>query len=147
MKDKVVIDLNKLVVAKDKAGGFAINGDGEDLLIELKQARNQVEELYAEALNKVYEQAIEYDPNAKAIDGSRIRLTFSEAGSKYVIKDFAKVDAKFIKVTPHVNTDEVDEYYEHRLELPAGVETNPERNTSVRLRIKGNGNDSDEESL
>jgi hypothetical protein len=136
IKAKIVIDLNKLVVARDEAGQFSINGDGEDLLIRLRKARDEVDQLYKDGLNKVYDQAREYDPNARAIDGKKVRVNFSPAGAKYVIKDFAKVETKYIKVTPSVNTDEVDEYYEHHLELPAGVIPNPERNISAKLSIK-----------
>lgn len=139
---KITIDLNKLVVAKDKSGDFVLNDAGGDELVKIAKAMEQIEDLYNQAKAKVHEQAIEYDPNVKAIDGHRVRIGFSATGAKYLV-DPLTADKKFVKAKLTPDTDEIDEYYEHHLELPEGVQPNEERGVSVRLTIKDDDNDTE----
>lgn len=137
----IKIDLNKLVVSKDKAGDFILNEAGGDELIKLKEAKTQIKELYDIAKKKLFEAAQEYDPNVKAIDGHKVRVSISGSGAKYLIDE--TVDDKFVTTKLNPNTDEIDEYYEHQLELPEGVKPNPERGVSVKLTIKDDSNNTE----
>ena len=134
---KIVIDLSELIVAKDKAGEFAINVEGQDHLVKLAEAKNQIDELYKTALQKLADQAFEYDKNVKLIDSHKVRVSFSRVGKKYQA-DIDKVEPEFVKTVKSLDTDRVGDYMKRHEELPKHVKLMPDndRPLSIRLKVK-----------
>ncbi len=75
-----------------------------------------------------------YGDNWQVIDGERVKIVKSPIGSVYDIAD--TTSAKFVVVKKSANTKAIEDFVVKNSKLPKGVELNPDRGWSMRIKVK-----------
>lgn len=113
-------------------------------LAAVAEARGKVEgalEL-VETLEREVKRAINdrakalYGKDWTAIEGPGYKITRSFTGSVYDVVAPDKVDPKLVNITVRADTKAIDDYVETKDTLPAGIERNPNRAESIRIKVK-----------
>ena len=134
---KIDIDkLEKLVVDSDK---IFLTPEGEEVLMQLLEIRQQVEDAIDAAEAKLEETGIKIDPNFSSIQSNKVKVYYRAFGSRYKIdpslvdqlpKNLYKVITKYNAVS-----DEIDKYANDNKGLPLGI-IEPERKKQITFSLK-----------
>lgn len=138
---KITIDLDNLKKLSKKGSEIFLRPEAEEELIAIHEAREQVEELYKEAKEKLKEEALKKNPNFSSIESDKVKVYYRAFGSQYRV-DEANLDkipegiAKK-KVSYSVDTKELNKFVKEKGKLPVGIKT-VERNKQITFKPKKN---------
>ena len=134
---KIDIDkLEKLIVDSDK---IFLTPEGEDVLIQLLDIRDQVENAIDTAKKKLEETGLKIDPNFTSIQASKVKVYYRAFGARYKIdpslvdklpKNLYEISTKYNAVA-----DEIEKYAEENKGLPLGV-IEAERSKTISFGLK-----------
>ncbi len=132
--------LGALLVDSDK---IFLTPEGEDVLIQLLDVRQQVEDAIDAAKKKLEETALKIDPNFSSIQASKVKVYFRAFGARY------KVDPSLVDKLPknlyevstryNANAEEVEKYAEEHKGLPLGI-IEAERTKTISFGLKNADN-------
>ena len=134
---KLLLDSELITNACIDAQKFAISADAEKSLVQLLDIKDKIDEFVEIVKDGIVKEALKFDPNFTSVSGDKIKIEYRETGAKYGLIDHETVDGKFVTLTERmaVNTDEVEQYWEHHGILPAGV-IRKERKKTVIIKRK-----------
>lgn len=114
--------LDKLLVEADK---IFLTPEGEKVLIQLLELREQVELAIDEAKKKLEETALKISPDFTSIQADKVKVYFRAFGARY------KIDSSFIdtlpknlyeiKTTYNAVAEEIEKTLEETGKLPQGI--------------------------
>jgi len=129
--------LAKLVVDADK---IFLTPEGEEVLMQLLDIRQQVEDAINAAKKKLEETALKVDPNFSSIQASNVKVYYRAFGARYKIdeslidklpKNLYETSIKFNAVAK-----EIEKYAEENKGLPQGI-IEAERTKTITFSLKG----------
>ena len=107
---------------------YRVKKQAEDILDSLKT----IEETVKGAIKSRAEEL--YGPEWEAVKGKNYKITRSSTGAVFSIA--GKVQKKFIVVKESVDTKAVNAYIKEKGKLPAGLEYNASRGSSIRITVQ-----------
>ena len=112
---------------------FAISAESEKSLIQLLDIKEKIDEFVEIVKDGIVKEALKFDPNFTSISGDKIKLEYRETGSKFALVDNETVEGKFVTMTERlsVKTDEVEQYWQQRGVLPAGITCKERKKTLI----------------
>ena len=134
---KLVLDSEQITNACIDAQKFAISAESEKSLVQLLDIKEKIDEFVEIVKDGIVKEALKFDPNFTSISGDKIKLEYRETGSKFALVDNETVEGKFVTMTERlsVKTDEVEQYWQQRGVLPAGI-TYKERKKTLIIKRK-----------
>lgn len=106
-----------------------------DIKDDLKSIEAPINELYGAVLQAISKKAQElYGNDWKVIKGDNYSISRSYSGAVYQITD--DTPEQFIRLERKPNTDEIENYIKDNSKLPEGVDYNPDRNESIRIKLQ-----------
>lgn len=130
------IEIEKVDALVSQADKIMLSPDGEQVLIELLDMREQIELAINLAKERIKKAALELSPNFKSIQSDRLRVSYRSYGSRFAITDESKVPEpllkKEIKVT--LDTPALEKYIEES-GMPEGVEE-VDRSKTISIELK-----------
>lgn len=134
---KIDIDkLDKLVVDSDK---IFLTPEGEEVLIQLLEIRQQVEDAIDAAKKRLEETALKVSPNFTSIQADRVKVYFRAFGARY------KIDESYIESIPRnlyeIQTkysavaEEIEKVIDEKGKLPQGI-IEAERTKTITFSLK-----------
>lgn len=134
---KILLDSELIKNACIDAQKFAISAESEKSLMQLLDIKEKIDEFVEIVKDGIVKEALRFDPNFTSVSGDKIKIEYRETGAKYGFIDHLAVNDKFVTMTERlsVNTDAVDEYWQHFKLLPAGV-IRKERKKTVIIKRK-----------
>lgn len=118
-KEIITIDLNALILTKDKAGSLTLTPDATQELVKILTVKKKIEELY-EYVQWILSQNMAAN-KLKKIVSDNIVVRNSMYGEKYIITE--ETEPQFTKKVEHIkpNSETIDKYVDEKAELPPGV--------------------------
>lgn len=142
----IKIDEEKLKSLLTEADNLNDNDQVFGKLTEVVAAKKQLEDALETVAKIEAEAKQDIDARAKAlygndwqaISGTGYKITRSFTGAVYTMNPDQKPDRKFLKIVESLDTAKIKAAIElNGGKLPKGVELNPNRNTSIRITLKG----------
>lgn len=141
VKIDVTIDLKTIRETIDEALDLNDNEELFNKLVDfartkkiLKDAQEQIESVEADVkgLIKAKANAL-YGNEWEALKGDNYKITKSPTGAVFAIN--GKVKKQFLVVKESVDTKLVNKFIKEEGKLPAGIDYNPERGSSIRITV------------
>lgn len=138
------INIENLDNLKLKADKIFISPEGEEVLIQLLDLRQQVEDAIDVAKTKLEEKGLELDPNFNSIQASKVKVYYRAFGARYKIdpsfvdqlpKNLYKTSTKYDAVA-----EEIEKYVEGNKGLPLGI-IEADRTKTLTFSLKGQKDD------
>lgn len=131
----IVINPQALVLAKDKAGNFALSAEAGKEIEKILYVKNLIEDIYEYAqqvLTAEMKQA-----NIQKITDGKVSVVRRYYGERFEIKDKDSVDDRFKKEVVYVKPDSlvIEKYLEETGELPKGV-SHKDRQETASITMK-----------
>jgi hypothetical protein len=102
---------------------------------DIKEIETPINELYKQVIQAISKKAQElYGKDWKVIKGNDYSISRSYSGAVYQITD--DTPDQFIKIERKPNTDEIENYIKENSKLPDGVDYNPDRSESIRVKLQ-----------
>lgn len=133
------IDIEKLKELNREADKIFLTPQGEDVLVQLLEIRDQVEQAINEAEAKLEETALKIDPNFTSIQADRVKVFYRAYGLKYKV-DESRVDSipkELYKTVTKYSPDSkaIEKWTEEHKGLPEGI-IETERTKSLKFSLK-----------
>lgn len=146
IKIEAEIDLESLKTIIEDASNLNDNEEVFNKLIEVYRVKKQAEDILDSlktiedtVKSTIKSRATElYGPEWEAVKGTNYKITRSSTGAVFNIS--GKVQKKFKIVKESVDTKAVNEYIKEKGKLPAGLEYNASRGSSIRITVHDNEN-------
>ena len=133
------IKVEKLNKLTKKADEIFLSAEGEQVLVQLLEIRDQVDKAIADAEEKLEKKALKLNPNFKSIQGDLVKVSYRSYGSRYYVDEslLTELDPELYKEVKRysVNTKAVDKWVKEHKGMPVGI-VEVERKKSLKFGLK-----------
>ena len=133
------IKVEKLSKLVKKADEIFLTAEGEEVLVQLLEIRDQVEKAIDEAETKLEATALKLNPNFKSIQSDRVKVYYRAYGSRYYVDEsrLTELDPELYKVVKRysVETKAVDKWVKEHKGMPVGI-VEVDRKKSLKFGLK-----------
>ena len=141
---KIEIDkLEKLIVDSNK---IFLTPEGEEVLIQLLEIRQQVEDAIDAAEQKLEETGLKIDPNFSSIQSNKVKVYYRAFGARYKIDPslIDKLPKNLYEVSMRYNAvaKEIEKFAEENKGLPQGI-IEAERAKQITFSLKNKENENE----
>ena len=137
----VKVNAGELLRLEKDGEGIMFDPKAEDAIARLLEIKNEVDGAVEYLKSEIERQALEFNPNFTGLKGSKIKINYSAAGSRY--KDTGEIKfhrEKFWtkKIVWSLNSKAIEDYKAKYRKLPKGIaEVN--RKKTIRISEVQNG--------
>lgn len=137
----VKVNAGELLKLEKDGEGIMFDPKAEDAIARLLEIKNEVDGAVEYLKSEIERQALEFNPNFTGLKGSKIKINYSAAGSRY--KDTGEIKfhrEKFWtkKIVWSLNSKAIEDYKAKYRKLPKGIaEVN--RKKTIRISEVQNG--------
>lgn len=145
----MIIHIEKVENLQLKVDTIFLTAEGEKVLMQLLELKQQIEDAIALAEAKLEKKGLELNPDFKSIQADHVKVSYREHGPKYYIdeaqinvipKELYSVDSKIIY---KIETKLVDKWTEQHKAMPLGI-LEVERKKKLKFSLKDKPDKEDE---